>query len=1823
VRDLVDAAECSDPSCDRFTWDSVRHADECDSVIDAYTGRCVYRSGGSPVVSSVVRRMQTTDNFASLSGTSHVATQEYVYHDGYYEGIEQEFRGFGAAEVHNVGDATVAGQWTRSYFHQGRRPNAIATRRLAQNPEEALRGSAFLTEEYDEGGRFVATTNNSFTLRELAVGLDGRSIAFVFSGQSDRFLYDTTTYQPQTTTVALPAFRHEVASASGVGSGTEIEETRDVRVRADRYVWTRSTTEEVDNLGRPRTTRAFGRLHDEDDGAAPIPVAYHETIAQRSESAFVVGAADGWLLRPTASFTFDPDAPDLHLGEAQFAHNATGDLTTTTQVVPDATSLDFSPSYAYGGASQTMISSIRYDALGGAVERCAGADISGGGSAAGCLRHSSIVLDAEYGQLAIVESVSVGRAESGTGFVDLRTSATWDRGRGAILSVTDANDGVSTYEYDGFGRIVATNLPDVYGCNTGGAPETLVRYVMADESGGPVNYIETLTDSRDVSVGASACASPRIHRARVYIDGLSRSRAVVSFAPEDHPSAVIVSGLRRYDARGNIRTAYDPRLVPAEGELSPAEVLRPDETLRSALAQYDTFGRLVAAQSQDGSISRTVYHASSVLAFDPNDDPQQNLGAPQDWGTPKLSRTDGHGRMIESVEMLRGPGELSGEARYLHVVSRYRADGHVLDVVRAQTASSAPLAPRELGDSGNDLWVKRTFQYDVAGRRVVTTDPDSDSTTGSADAGRRHWRYLFNELSELVAVRDPRGCGQDFFYDLGGRLVGEDYIACDEAQPVAESSVDSVANVMGLHANTSRAVDARTYYDAIPSWAPSLPSSVAPGLATRSVGRPTARVDRAQRSVTGWDIRGNSIWTSRQLAVIPEAPPIAQFRTGEALPVDIADGPVALAEPLYDPYVYVAEARFDGADRPYLSKLPSDPDWVAMGGSAGGAPSIEGLLELDDLGRTNAAYVRIGGQLRTVTASTTYDAWGSPTEVRYRSTSAADGITESFTYDALHRPLSVRVERGTSSGVADGTVSSHGLNAVRVPFHEAYEWDRANNLTRVTSLAGPDVFPSQHRQTRKTIDHDSMYRVAHVTFEYLQDDYTWGAHDDASDYRDERTATHTDATGAVVPRTNADASTHEAADPMSSTPAPMLPPMPESRLGDLTYSYDWMANQTVWEDDARSFYERSIGEIANGADHASGRGANPTLRPSALYVASNLPRSESEALESNDGWLDVDYGAGGNVVAMTARARCTDANAGNQCVDDPTLDPETRETQLRQRCACAFEQRFEYRWDELNRITEARRYDRHDGGAWTLEARQRTRYDAANQRIVKESVDPHHPDPSLRERTHLYVLPGDFDRVGVQVDRSGAQPRYRGSIALGTEAEYHIAGAVLVHRPGPATNVNGVERRQRLTLPLRDQIGTAGAVVDLESGHLFELSTFTPNGARETHWTTDEVSVAPNRLGFTGKEEDEEVGITYFGQRYLIARIGRWASPDPLAIHALGGGESNNAYHYVNGNLLQARDPNGLDPPAGALPTPPRGTAPFQVGENRWTGTHWVCAPPPTPPPPPDPNAGNLVADADGNGRIVRTRDLESFRRQQRAIVSLRVLDNGANSSVAAVIGIVGMARGDSMEDIARAQAPAVVIEGALQTAAVLPGGRRPGAIEVPEARTTEFAPETTITVTPTATQPVVEAPPATAPAPLAAEPPAAPATPAAPTINLRTTGRTAEEAAAIREYARRTNEWIAAQPGGRVTIQPTQGALRQAATSAARAERARAEAAGEPYPGDSQAGHVPDTAITGMANPPGGWLAMPGGSNQVAGGSLGSRVGQEISGFTVDGAPP
>jgi RHS repeat-associated protein len=89
---------------------------------------------------------------------------------------------------------------------------------------------------------------------------------------------------------------------------------------------------------------------------------------------------------------------------------------------------------------------------------------------------------------------------------------------------------------------------------------------------------------------------------------------------------------------------------------------------------------------------------------------------------------------------------------------------------------------------------------------------------------------------------------------------------------------------------------------------------------------------------------------------------------------------------------------------------------------------------------------------------------------------------------------------------------------------------------------------------------------------------------------------------------------------------------------------------------------------------------------------------------------------------------------------------------------------------------------------------------------------------------------------------------------------------------------------------------------------------------------------------FTGKEEDVEVGLQYFGKRYLSPYLGRWISADPLAVHSPGSADLN-LYAYVSGTVLKSIDPIGLQ---GYVPgydwtrVQPAGDLPPEIKQRQW-----------------------------------------------------------------------------------------------------------------------------------------------------------------------------------------------------------------------------------------------------------------------------------------------
>ncbi len=1467
---LADLAQCTTDEC--YSWGRVDGAASRRLRGDVARGvprraasgqpdSGMYHSAGSPVVSTVVRRVTTSDRLDALGREAQVSETLFAYHDGYYEGIEQEFRGFGAADAVTVGDADNPSVRTRTFFHQGRRPQEIADDRVAYSPDEALKGREFLTEVLSEEGVYQSSAHATLTSRTLAIGLDGRPIQYAFVSQADELRYDTTPFDASAEVVTLPAIvRETVDPVSGAVSAPVVESTRVMRVRGMRPAHIRTTYDVVDNMGHVRRQTAHGR----------IPIAgtmgsADEPISSVTEPALLPGT--GWIWRTRSTYV-ESAGPIARLGESVSAFNAVGDLTVSAQLVSS------SRSYAFGGEPATeggappltqldedVVASTAYDEWGSPIAQCAGGVIAGPAIVPECMRFGTVTYDAAYRHFATSETVHVARTGPDA---TLTTMGTWDRGLGVLLDATDPNALLTTMAYDGFGRITAVLPPPVAACEGAApVPTTRIRYELTTSAATqPLSRVVTTTELDCDLVGEPDDSLVSIG----YVDGLGRVRATLATGGDEH--AWVRAGLSVLDKKGAVRRAWQPDFFDGADSSYRAVLALPGARIPSTRAAYDAFGRTIYSFAEDGALTVTDYHALSTDVCDPLDNDPGSMH----FGTCTTARTDGFGRVIDQILRNRQPG--GGGGTELHrLFTYYREDNAVLDLVRSETSVGVRPVLADAIDGG-DPFVHRAFFFDSIGRRIGSDDPDTDDLT-NADPATRTWRYLFNRVGDLVAVRDPRGCGQNFYYDVGGRLAGEAYVSCGEAQTSrADLPSESIAGLVG---NTSSEpavlLDTVYHYDADPSWA----AALVPASASGRLGRATGVSDRGQRAAIAYDDRGNAIWTARQMAVIPDALALAPppFEGG-AVPVVLETAPAMGTTVAYDTaHTYVRTAAFDHAGRPTSMALPRDPDY------GGAAPLVTGALSYDRRGLPSSASLAIDGVVHTVVDSIHYLRDGLVDEVRFGEGGLV--LSTSSTYDDRRRPVRMAATRTPH----DADPLERSLAGVTVVADQELVWDSSSNLVAVRDHRDPREWPAGHRPQSVEIEHDSLYRVVSAMFHYSQDDESLGS-DVSSDWRSSQAEIRS-----------------AGADPMRGEPAPMVSSSPPTRVRSLTWEWDWLGNMVEWTDDAQSFYERSLGDIVNGRGlRASGVA---TDRPSALYLASNIPES-GPAPSDGAGWVEVRYGVGGNVTSLTVHGECRDVSMGT-CTDDPDLDRVTRADALRTGCECATEQHYEYRWDELDRIAEARRWDRDATltSDWTFAVRQRYRYDGANVRTVKQTLDPDGTD----ERIALYVYAGDFERRGLV---RGALTYEAADSPSRTETQYLVAGARLVWTSGEPP-IGALDRDHRLTIPVSDLLQTTTGVIDLLSGDLLEVSTYYPNGARETLLLDSDgiERVASEPMGFTGKEADEEVGLVYFGERYLMARLARWASPDPLHVHASGGGEALNSYHYVSGSLLASRDPLGLD----------------------------------------------------------------------------------------------------------------------------------------------------------------------------------------------------------------------------------------------------------------------------------------------------------------------
>lgn len=339
----------------------------------------------------------------------------------------------------------------------------------------------------------------------------------------------------------------------------------------------------------------------------------------------------------------------------------------------------------------------------------------------------------------------------------------------------------------------------------------------------------------------------------------------------------------------------------------------------------------------------------------------------------------------------------------------------------------------------------------------------------------------------------------------------------------------------------------------------------------------------------------------------------------------------------------------------------------------------------------------------------------------------------------------------------------------------------------------------------------------------------------------------------------------------------------DNRVRHQEFRYDQRGNLTFSDDRSHAFFDRALGLV--------------TLDPTAPDRATH-----AELAGPTGGKLDASYDAAGNLTLLqeTQSGPCTDADG-----------------------ACAH--RFEYSWDEVGRLLHATRRDfgpKTKGivvgtltvyDPWThpsfamfpgypaYAADITYSYDATGARVLRASRRDGATTTSAEIFPSLRLNDATWNADQNDYDRTLSEAVYL--VAAGMSI-----GRVLSAASDPLTSTSG---RQHVLFELTDALGSTSIVIDKETGELVERATYLPYGGIDTDYRPAKWAQFREAYGFTGKESDTAIGLTYFGARYYSPALGRFVSPDPLTVHAAS--SDPNPYAYVFGRPLSAVDPMGLE----------------------------------------------------------------------------------------------------------------------------------------------------------------------------------------------------------------------------------------------------------------------------------------------------------------------
>ncbi|MHB1059459.1 MAG: hypothetical protein ACYC0F_16420, partial [Rhodanobacter sp.] len=431
-------------------------------------------------------------------------------------------------------------------------------------------------------------------------------------------------------------------------------------------------------------------------------------------------------------------------------------------------------------------------------------------------RYAEALTATQLGALDGSERVADLVDDLGSNLDSEQSSVTYDA-FGQVASRTDVDGTVTSYIYDGAGRVLSTTVTPASGQ---GAPRTTSStydsqgnlLTVTDANGGVTSYEYNAAGQRTKATDADGNSS------WYYYDGAGRLACVIEGEPADPDELNVYANVTAYayDAFGEIThtTRYSSRLFLTNTVAGGTGTLNPDiATMQSVAAAIATLGGGVstgATYTADGQVATTTdadgYHTrNSYDAFGDLVQTQVQLGQAGQALSPGNSTITGYsfdnrGLLVGETDGFASAVQRDTSVSYDAFGNRVQTiDGngdstaYTYDALNRQTGTTRTVQGTVRGaqvayDAFNRVLTRTdalgrttTYSYDLASHRITVTSPDGvvmttikdafGDTVSTADSAGNTISYAYDNKGNLLTTADALGNTRINVYDAVGNLI--------------------------------------------------------------------------------------------------------------------------------------------------------------------------------------------------------------------------------------------------------------------------------------------------------------------------------------------------------------------------------------------------------------------------------------------------------------------------------------------------------------------------------------------------------------------------------------------------------------------------------------------------------------------------------------------------------------------------------------------------------------------------------------------------------------------------------------------------------------------------------------------------------------------------------------------------------------------------------------------------------------------------------------------------------------------------------------------